>query len=283
VFFVYGGRTSPNATSCTASSLFAYSFVNKNWTEYNSSAVKPLEGATLINYNDNALYLFGGSASCQNNPGDDIYRFSITDGRWDNGPIAPTNGKPPARAFHSAFLSNGEMYIFGGEAVNGPLSDVWAYNISGNTWRQVMMPNAPTSRSRVASASVMNRFFIYGGQGSSTTLASESYNDLWQLVVQRDCFNKNCMTCVATTNAGCGWCPDNTANYQCIAGSGSSPYVPGTCQKIENFSTDTNDCPETGFPSWAIALIVIGGVVLIGIIVFAIMKFREKNEYQEIR
>ena len=42
-------------------------------------------------------------------------------------------------------------------------------------------------------------------------------------------------------------------------------------------------CPSNGFPSWAIALIVIGGVVIIGIIVFAVMKMRKSNEYEEIQ
>jgi len=41
-------------------------------------------------------------------------------------------------------------------------------------------------------------------------------------------------------------------------------------------------CPEL-FPSWAIALIVIGGVVIIGVIVFGIMKLRgTKSGYDPV-
>jgi len=46
---------------------------------------------------------------------------------------------------------------------------------------------------------------------------------------------------------------------------------------------DIYQCPEDGLQSWAIALIVIGGVVVIGIVVFAIMKLRsQRPEYSTI-
>jgi len=279
-FFVYGGKTAPNATSCV-STLQEYNFVNKNWTQHNSSSVKSLEGASLTFYADAAgaqfLYLFGGSNNCQNMPGDDLYKFTIASKSWD-GPINVTP-KPPARFYHSAMINNGLMYIYGGQGANNALNDMWVYNISGNSWTQLNVSSS--ARTKVATAANANRFFLFGGSDSIGT--SAVFNDLYQFVVQKDCYNTNCMNCVVTPNANCGWCPDNPANSQCIAGVGSKPFVAGTCAKVDNFSQDSNDCPEIGFPSWAIALIVIGGVVLIGIVVFAIMKFREKNEYQEIR
>jgi len=103
------------------------------------------------------------------------------------------------------------------------------------------------------------------------------FNDTWQLVIEKECKPLKCDVCVKS--GGCGWCVDSKI---CLVGNSSLSEL-GQCGADSTWTVMAIQCPEEGFPSWAIALIVIGGVVLIGIIVFAIMKVRSgRPDYNQI-
>lgn len=117
-----------------------------------------------------------------------------------------------------------------------------------------------------------------GGVGPTGDLG-----DAWQFVHQADCLGHR--TCAACTGAaGCGWCWANMRGYECVSGAGSSAYLTGSCRGDPATALNTEPllCPADGFPSWAIALIVIGAIVVVGIVVFAITKMRKASEYEEI-
>lgn len=77
---------------------------------------------------------------------------------------------------------------------------------------------------------------------------------------------------------------NNLSGYKCVSGAENSAYLTGSCKGDAStaFNTEPLMCPATGFPSWAIALIVIGSIVVVGIVVFAITKMRKSSEYEEI-
>ena len=51
---------------------------------------------------------------------------------------------PPARYGHAAGLVNGEtMVIFGGSGAGGALNDLWSFDISMNTWKQLQPGTRP--------------------------------------------------------------------------------------------------------------------------------------------
>jgi hypothetical protein len=277
VFWVFGGR---RGNQCSAE-LWSFS-QSKNWTNHNKSlspGPAEVEGSSAIIYGEEVV-IYGGSC-LQANFGHFIHRFNTSSGQWSLDTPIHDSQIPPNRKFHTATLiSKDRMLIFGGlDMMDNPLGDLWFYDLLKSNWTNVTIAG-PSARFSTATGLYFNRFFDYGGNGSAATGA---LNDTWQLVVQSDCLGLSCEDCTTSTN--CGWCNSNMVDYQCVAGTGANSFIASSCSSTTpgSFTSDILDCPEVGFPSWAIALIVIGGVVLIGITVFAIMKIREKPEYQEIR
>jgi hypothetical protein len=114
------------------------------------------------------------------------------------------------------------------------------------------------------------QLFIFGGKQNTSVIRDE----LWQFVNERFCTSvSSCDDCVGYT--GCTYCANAVgANApQCVAGNNTHAYITETCGVGSMIISSVETCPEA-FPSWAIALIVIGGVILVGGIVFGIMKLR---------
>jgi len=114
------------------------------------------------------------------------------------------------------------------------------------------------------------QWFYYGGNSQSGY-----HYDLWQFVDEKYCTSvADCEVCVDVFE--CGWCNSAIAPGapSCVAGNSTGTIITPTptCNSI-SLLTQVENCPEL-FPSWAIALIVIGGVILVGGIVFGIMKLR---------
>jgi len=131
-----------------------------------------------------------------------------------------------------------------------------------------------------------NQFFYYGGYRMAVP-ADQYHTDLWLFVDEKFCTSlSDCEVCVNVYE--CGWCSNTFSGApNCVAGNENGPVVQ---QQWAGASTCNNDillnqvenCPEE-FPSWAIALIVIGGVILVGGIVFGIMKLRSgKPGYEPV-
>jgi len=116
-----------------------------------------------------------------------------------------------------------------------------------------------------------SRLFIYGGMDRNTSMVM---SELWQFVNERYCTSvSNCDDCVSYS--GCIFCASAVASGapSCVSGNTTHPYITQTCAPASGVISTVETCPEA-FPSWAIALIVIGGVILVGGIVFGIMKLR---------
>jgi len=140
----------------------------------------------------------------------------------------------------------------------------------------------PVNRIGSLSSVIGNTFFYFLGKDNENY-----YNDYYRFVDEKYCTSiMDCEVCVGIFE--CGWCSAALANGpNCVAGnqtkSGGNrlPIVSDTCAHATVLLSVIESCPEL-FPSWAIALIVIGGVILVGGIVFGIMKLRAKPGYDPV-
>jgi len=189
--------------------------------------------------------------------------------------VAPPNG----RAWPATFIQVDTLYVYGGLTNSGPAKDAYTYDLKAMKWTVLgNVTNAPPARYGASIVALQNRAVLFGGTSGNTY-----YDDTWQFVVESSCLGKACEDCTKDGTTGCGWCSGNpNDSFKCVAGDSGSSFVAASCQSGGMYTNDIDQCPEA-FPSYAIALIVIGGVVLVGIIIFAIMKVRSnKNDYQEI-
>jgi len=122
-------------------------------------------------------------------------------------------------------------------------------------------------------------YYFFGGQSTQIDLLPN--NELWQLILNMDCFPSDlCQDCLGLN--GCGWCQRNAKAYQCVAGSAlTGAYGENNCAENDEFVIDTIDCQPL-FPGWIISLIIIGCIVVLGIIVYFVMRVRNPQEYQQL-
>jgi len=172
-------------------------------------------------------------------------------------------------ANHSAVVSplSATIYFTGSRAAQFPLYEYDVTNMNGHSL--VNDTNFPPREGALPTI-VANRVFLYGGmplQGEMKPLT-----ELWQLVNEQYCITQpDCETCVGIY--GCTWCGTPVVSgSNCVAGNETIAFISRTCLATGTSKT-VEYCPEQ-FPSWAIALIVIGGVIFVGGVVFGIMKLR---------
>lgn len=257
-----------------------YDVANNKWTVQNNTGVAnapaPREGAAVIAYKQ-SIIVFGGKVGSELS--NDVYRVNTDDWSWSKD--VPTNAPPAGRAYSSAYyLNNDILYVFGGITSNGPVGESLSYNLNSKVWTVINATSHPGARQKASVVPLLNRAFFFGGDN---TKPLGFWSDAFQLVFEGNCLGKGCEDCTKDGSSGCGWCGGNDEASRCIAGTSSAAFVASTCTKSDTYTSDIDQCPEL-FPSYAIALIVIGGVVLVGIIIFACMKIRNnKSDYQEIR
>jgi len=89
-----------------------------------------------------------------------------------------TTGNTPARANASMIYHPGEnaLYLFGGRTSAGFQNDLWKFDLSNNTWTEVVATgNLPAVRHTPDAVldATNNQMLIFSGQGSGL------YNDIW--------------------------------------------------------------------------------------------------------
>jgi len=233
------------------------------------------EFPALVGYNT-GFFVHGGM---QDGPTmkmstNDFYFYDGNANTWS--PLNST-GIPPA-SNHTATLS-AYFTESGGNPVNPVFvffTGIPQYSIALYDYRS-NMSSIPKTKSMLAAVDmplttiVGAQIFIFGGVNQNT---SAIMGDLWQFVNEKFCTSvMSCDDCVSYV--GCTFCKSGVGAGapQCVAGNMTHAYITETCGVNSAIISSIETCPEA-FPSWAIALIVIGGVILVGGIVFGIMKLR---------
>jgi uncharacterized protein (TIGR03437 family) len=104
-----------------------------------------IDGVIVYDPQDRQILLFGGQdfTGARN----DLWSYSIPSRRWTALNPAAGSPKPAPRFGHTVVFDSARrrLVVFGGQAA-GFFSDVWAYEISANAWRQLSRDDAGPSR-----------------------------------------------------------------------------------------------------------------------------------------
>jgi hypothetical protein len=87
----------------------------------------------------NCVWIFGGRNGVQigEGPRNDLYCFDTTTMLW-TGPISGSSDViPPARSFHKMVSVGEVLYVFGGCASEGRLSDLYSFDTASLAWTQL--------------------------------------------------------------------------------------------------------------------------------------------------
>eukprot|EP00026_Physarum_polycephalum_P007931 Phypoly_transcript_08003.p1 GENE.Phypoly_transcript_08003~~Phypoly_transcript_08003.p1 ORF type:complete len:508 (+),score=102.00 Phypoly_transcript_08003:88-1524(+) len=157
--------------------VLCYSMTTSKWEPIEElGELPPLQFHTCVVYYSD-LFIFGGKSNKYLN---DCYRINVDTRKFDK--IEAKGSAPSPRYGHSAVLSKGKMYIFGGYD-NSALTcnDLFAFTLETNTWEKIQAQGAiPPSRfmhTAVLHDKIFGKsMYIFGGQGDSAAL----YNDAYQ-------------------------------------------------------------------------------------------------------
>jgi len=219
----------------------------------------------IVTYN-NGFLMQGGYVGT--NRFTDFWQYTHESKTWISVNYNGTQFPPADR--HTATLSNlDHTYVY---FTGLPTKDIMIYDATSKILSTFTPSNKTsyTSLHQPLTTVSGNRLFIFGG--ATPGLIPSPH--LYQMVTQSYCTSiGDCENCVGVI--GCTFCKSALAANlsSCVAGDNSGAYDSSTCADPGPQINLVEYCPEI-FPSWAIALIVIGGVILVGGIVFGIMKLR---------
>jgi len=198
-FYVFGGT---NGTDCSHS---LYRFFNGSWSVVKVNGSKFPKGRTssgLLSVN-NSLYLWGGKCSEQESEGA-VWKFDLNTSEWTEVLPADSDGPLPrySHSFKYDFSSlSPRAILFGGRSTtNDTFNDAWLFEFNSSSWKPlVKTPGTddwPRPRSDFGSAFYGGRLALFGGWGDTE---KDLNNEIWELVLNDDCFYRSsCEKCVTT-------------------------------------------------------------------------------------
>lgn len=104
---------------------------------------------------------------------EDTQGFDLDTGGWED--MTPSEARPPARCLHTAGLdtTSRQMIVYGGQQ-NGPLDDVWSYDLGTRRWTELTPATRPAGRMLAVSFVAEGRLFVFGG-----ATRSGAVNETW--------------------------------------------------------------------------------------------------------
>ncbi len=145
--------------------VWAFDLNAETWAELTPSTSTPnLRYGTAAVFDPLAGELVSFAGFTEAGRFEDTWSFDPEVAQWTDRSNAVTPGK---RCLHSASYDSRShrMLIYGGQRGGGRLDDLWALDLSGDTWSELTPSEGPTGRSFAASAydAIGDRFVIYGG------------------------------------------------------------------------------------------------------------------------
>ncbi|RWS07856.1 kelch domain-containing protein 3-like protein, partial [Dinothrombium tinctorium] len=168
--FVFGGLD--DNFEMLSQSLYCLNLRTLVWTLVKTYGVppSPRDFHTASNV-DGRMYVFGGRSNNQGTANfheiyeSTVYCLDTSKMTW-NSPFV-SGEIPTGRRSHSAFVSNGKMYIFGG--YNGNIkqhfNDLHCFDTQTSTWHSIKIKGRkiPCPRRRQCLCLIDNRVYIFGG------------------------------------------------------------------------------------------------------------------------
>ena len=184
--YIFGGFTDGWVA---LNDLWKYDVTNNIWTQLISNGAfgSPSARASSAVWSDNkdSIYLFGGRT--YSTVTNDLWKYSISKNSWTQLIANGVNGSPPARFESLQWSDNiGNGYVFSGDQrLYSNINDLWKYDISLNTWIQIMPQsgqNVVCARSGAVSwiDNIGNAYVFSGLDGMCNNLWWVLLNDLWR-------------------------------------------------------------------------------------------------------
>jgi hypothetical protein len=181
--WIMGGYDLGRLPGATASNRVWSSADGVTWADEGAAAWSPRLAAGIVEF-QGRIWILGGieryfdgtPASLRN----DVW--SSVDGR--NWTLATANAGWSPRAFHSAVVLNGRIYVFGGgNYTPGTIlnNDVWS-SADGVNWRQETARAEWAPRIWASAVVYRGRIWLLGGHTrdeSGATVTSANFNDVW--------------------------------------------------------------------------------------------------------
>ena len=129
--YIYGGDRS---SGDHANDTWEFDLTNNTWTQLQDgtgTAPQGSYGAAMV-YNNNNLYIFGGSKTTSGDITDEIWKFDLSDNTWTQLSLSTTPGTKYSPAY--ATDSSNNLYIHGGyNASYVSQSTIWKLTFSEST------------------------------------------------------------------------------------------------------------------------------------------------------
>lgn len=179
--YLYGGVSTP--ADSAHDSLVRYSFLGDTWQAVHPSNSLPGDRTLALlvaNYDDNELFLYGGSAGRTSDApaGTSNFRLPLGGLTW----ISTAAPGPPGLVGGAAVYdsANHRIVMWGGRSGAGahPV-EVWEFALGAYSWRTMPTQGAPPpgrAGHRLIYDASRNRLVMFGGQASGSW-----YGDTWQL------------------------------------------------------------------------------------------------------
>lgn len=153
-WYIYGGCV--NACD-NCNTLWVYDFSKSEWSiegadSKGKSKAPPLDSHTMCYYegkdNKQMLIIFGGFVGDKfGEYWNQVVTYDITAGSWElpyTTHIKLNNqNAPKPRGGQSAVVNGEYMYVFGGTNGDQRYNDLWKYNITNKTWKEIQAKNPP--------------------------------------------------------------------------------------------------------------------------------------------
>jgi hypothetical protein len=152
------------------------------WTQLSPAGTPPIarrwHSAVYDTANGRMVVFGGGGGGAVLS---DVWALDLTSGAEAWSQLAEGSPGPPARVQHSAIYdaAMGFMILFGGYDAGTLFNDVWALNLTTETWVQLSPSGTPPTVRRGHTAvydGANSRLLLFGGVGSGGF-----HNDLWEL------------------------------------------------------------------------------------------------------
>ena len=152
----------------------------RQWSPLDTSnTCTPMDSYAYSQISD-SVYLFGGYMESSNI--NSLLLFSNN----SCSTLSANYLSPAARMYQSMAVINGDLYIYGGTGVSGPLDDMWSYSETGGWTTLKVVGDSPGARSSHGCGAEGNVMIVWGGLSDSGYLNDmymyELLSDTWQLI-----------------------------------------------------------------------------------------------------
>lgn len=168
---------------------WTYEVESRRWTKDSSRGMIPnarYGSAGIFDPSSGRMVMFAGFTD--QGRFDDTRAYATDSGAWMDDSSLGT--KPGRRCLHTmAFDPSGHrMLLFGGQR-SGPLDDLWSFDLSSQTWSELVTAERPTGRFFATSGVMGGRLWVFGGSTAQGTT-----EELWSFDLGRQAWTKAAMS-----------------------------------------------------------------------------------------